>query len=79
MKTIMQVQAEGLNTLYQQALQHHRIINQFDDLKAHLYLESMQVPLDAQDRILTAMHRLKRINAAKLFMIIEQSSRPPRI
>ena len=71
MNSIMQTQAEALGELCQKAQEHHQNINESDDLKVHLYLESMQVPLDIQDKILNAIHRLKSINNEKILIIIE--------
>lgn len=75
MNSIMQTQAKALGDLCQKAQEHHKFINQADDLKAHLYLESMQVPVDTQDRILNAIHRLKSISSDKILIIIENCSK----
>ena len=75
MNSIMQTQAIALDELCQKAQKHHKVINQADDLKAHLYLESMHVPVDIQDKILNAIHRLKTINSDKILIIIENCSK----
>jgi len=75
MNSIMQTQAKALGDLCQKAQEHHKFINANDDLKAHLYLEQMQVPVDIQDKILNAIHRLKSINSDKILIIIEHCSK----
>ena len=75
MNSIMQTQAKALGDLCQKAQKHHKFINETDDLKAHLYLESMHVPVDIQDKILNAIHRLKTINSEKILIIIENCSK----
>ena len=82
MNSVMQTQAKALGDLCREAQRHHKTMNQADDLKAHLYLEAMLVPVDIQDRILAAIHRLKTINAEKILIIIEhcsQASTPERL
>lgn len=75
MNSIIETQAKALGELCERAQKHHKFINEADDLKAHLYLESMQVPVDIQDKILNAIHRLKTINADKILIIIEHCSK----
>lgn len=75
MNSIMQTQAKALGELCEEAQKDHKIINEADDLKAHLYLEQMQVPVDIQDKILNAIHRLKSINSEKILIIIEHCNK----
>jgi hypothetical protein len=72
MNSITQTQAATLQQLCPGTT--HQPNSQNNDLKAHLYLEAMQIPLDVQDKILNAIYRLGSVNSNKIELILEQCS-----
>ena len=73
MNSITQTQAATLQQLCP-ATTTHQPHNKNNDLKAHLYLEAMQIPVDVQDKILNAIYRLGTVNSEKIELILEQCS-----
>lgn len=71
MNSIMQTQANMLDKMCLNTETNRPVATDLYDLQAHLYLEGMHVPVDIQDKIINAIHRLKSINSDKILIIIE--------
>jgi hypothetical protein len=74
MNSIIHTQAEALQQLCHSTSNKNKHEMDINDLKAHIYLESMLIPVDVQDRILNAIHRLKSVSTGKIMVILEHCS-----
>ena len=73
MNSVIQIQAAALQQLCHQttSVPNRKLAIDVNDLKAHLYLESMQLPVDVQDNILNAIARLKSVSTGKIMIILD--------
>ena len=76
MNSIMQTQALALQQLCHTTGNKNKFNVDINDLKAHIYLESMHIPVDVQDQILNAIYRLKSVSTGKIMVILEHCSLP---